>query len=71
MSIQKHFIDAPLKTELEADVRYACCSCGYCDSSHNTYGGKPLKFTLEKKKAVWLCRCGRSANKPYCDGSHL
>ena len=25
---------------------------------------------LEEKENVALCRCGASANKPYCDGSH-
>jgi len=25
---------------------------------------------FETKKAVSLCRCGHSENKPFCDGSH-
>ena len=25
---------------------------------------------LETQEEAWLCRCGQSANKPYCDGSH-
>ena len=25
---------------------------------------------FETKKVVSLCRCGRSNNKPFCDGSH-
>ncbi len=26
--------------------------------------------TLETKPAMFLCRCGGSANKPFCDGTH-
>jgi CDGSH-type Zn-finger protein/uncharacterized Fe-S cluster protein YjdI len=26
--------------------------------------------TVNKVTQVWLCRCGQSQNKPYCDGSH-
>ena len=25
---------------------------------------------LQTKEAFALCRCGASANKPYCDGAH-
>lgn len=33
------------------------------DGSGNTYD-------LEGKDMIALCRCGQSANKPFCDGSH-
>ena len=25
---------------------------------------------LETKDVIYLCRCGGSANKPFCDGTH-
>lgn len=25
---------------------------------------------IENKEPVYLCRCGGSSNKPYCDGTH-
>jgi len=30
--------------------------------------GKP--FGLAGRTAIGLCRCGHSANKPFCDGAH-
>ncbi|MGD9020787.1 MAG: glutamate synthase-related protein [Lysobacterales bacterium] len=31
---------------------------------------KPRKTELEKGKEYYFCACGRSANQPFCDGSH-
>ncbi len=28
------------------------------------------EWDLTGKPAISLCRCGHSANKPFCDGSH-
>ncbi|KEF41098.1 MAG: glutamate synthase [Cyanobium sp. CACIAM 14] len=32
--------------------------------------GTPISVPLEKGKEYWYCACGRSADQPFCDGSH-
>jgi CDGSH-type Zn-finger protein len=29
-----------------------------------------LDQTIKTEGDFWLCRCGHSKNKPFCDGSH-
>jgi CDGSH-type Zn-finger protein len=32
-----------------------------------TEGGREI---ASEGNEAWLCRCGQSANKPFCDGTH-
>ncbi len=31
---------------------------------------RPIKVDLKKGDTIYFCTCGRSANQPFCDGSH-
>ncbi|MCW3038435.1 MAG: Zinc finger, CDGSH-type [Solirubrobacterales bacterium] len=41
---------------------------GAGDLALTDYDGTPID--LEGKDTVFLCRCGGSTNKPFCDGTH-
>jgi len=30
----------------------------------------PIEVEVEGGQSYWWCSCGRSANQPFCDGSH-
>ena len=54
VNIIKAITDGPLQVSGSASVTDA--------------SGEEKKF--EENQDAWLCRCGASKNKPYCDGSH-
>ena len=33
-------------------------------------GNSPIKIDVEAGKTYYWCSCGKSANQPFCDGSH-
>lgn len=33
-------------------------------------GRAPVRVELEAGRRYWWCACGKSANQPFCDGSH-
>lgn len=40
------------------------------EGSVELFDGDGNQFDLRGKPAFSLCRCGGSANKPFCDGTH-
>ncbi|HFE38278.1 MAG TPA: CDGSH iron-sulfur domain-containing protein [Gammaproteobacteria bacterium] len=32
--------------------------------------GYPYTVKLDAEQTVYICQCGKTANAPYCDGSH-
>jgi CDGSH-type Zn-finger protein len=67
---------SPKAVELEADKKYAFCTCGrsenqpFCDGSHKVTSFKPHVFTAEQPGEAWLCMCKQTGNVPFCDGTH-
>ena len=40
------------------------------EGDFTVYDADGNQFGLGGRATVGLCRCGHSANKPFCDGSH-
>ena len=56
--------DAPLKITVTETGPYKVePGTELCDAA-----GNPIE--TREGKAYFLCRCGMSANKPFCDGTH-
>lgn len=66
----------PDLVDLEADKKYAWCSCNrssdqpFCNGSHAGTEKKPMVFSIKEGKKVALCRCKATKNPPFCDGTH-
>ena len=76
MNLPKRAGDTPAKVTLEADKKYAWCSCGlsenqpFCDGHHKGSGMSPHIFSVESEVSKNLCNCKATNNHPFCDVSH-
>lgn len=61
----------PVVVTLNANEPYQLCGCCRCpDPKHATRCPHPHAIQPKRKELVWLCRCGKSEQRPYCDGRH-
>jgi CDGSH-type Zn-finger protein len=42
----------------------------FCDGSHEATTIQPFILELEQPETVAVCRCWRSKEHPFCDGTH-
>jgi CDGSH-type Zn-finger protein len=67
---------APFGIELEPGTYWWCArgrSAGQpfsYDGSHEGNDFAPVKLEISEKTRAWLRGCKRSADRPFCDGSH-
>lgn len=64
----------PFEKEFEPSIVLVHDKQKGCEGPLWVRGGVPIESadgsTYESRNRVTLCRCGKSENKPYCDGSH-
>ena len=66
---------AAIEPDLEPSISLIENPADEADGPIWVKGGIPIEsadgFEYETRNRVTLCRCGKSKNKPFCDGSHL
>ena len=66
--------EKPVEPEFEPSIVLVSDSQKKCDGPVWVRGGIPIESadgsTYEVRNRVTLCRCGKSENKPFCDGRH-
>lgn len=64
----------PIEPELPVSIGLIEDPVGECSGPLWLRGGVAVVsadgFEYERRNRVTLCRCGQSANKPFCDGTH-